>query len=248
MSPPALAFSSANHAASLRSKELSLAGARDEPLVGCTRAFLALAALAIIYIEPSEPSRLVGLTYISLAAYCAWSLLQLHPRIGGSIGGSPWVDVAWATYLVALTQGTSSIFFFLYVFAILVASFSGGYRRGLQIAITSAILFTIVGLIAAPSGPEFELDRSLIRPIYLLTIGSMMAVWGGRAIARRERLVLLRDIAGDWKPRTGVSGTVLANLTRAASTAHANACWSRDPGARGRRPSTVLAQATGPPM
>jgi signal transduction histidine kinase len=186
----------------------------DARIVAFMRCVLALSGLAIIYIDPTEPARFVELTYTSLSAYSVWSLFQLVAAHRGSVRQSPWIDVACATYLVALTQGTSSIFFFLFLFAILVASFSGGYRQGLRVAIASTALFTVVGTLFAPDGADFELNRSMIRPVYLLALGWMMAVWGGRELVLRRRLALLRDISGQWNARSGVRGTVEANLER----------------------------------
>ena len=186
----------------------------DARMVALMRCLLAISGLAIIYVDPTEPARFVELTYTSLTIYCVWSLGLLATAGSGSVRESPWIDVAWGTYLVALTQGTSSIFFFVFMFAILVASFTEGYRTGFRVAIASSALFTVVGFIFAPDGTAFELNRSLIRPIYLLALGWMMAVWGGREIDLRCRLALLRDISSEWNPRLGVARTVQANLER----------------------------------
>jgi signal transduction histidine kinase len=186
----------------------------DARMVAVMRCLLAISGLAIIYVDPTEPARYVALTYISLSAYCVWSIFLLAGARNSWMRESPWIDVAWATYLVALTAGTSSIFFFLFLFAILVASFQQGYRAGFAISVASSVLFSAVGLAFAPDGDGFELNRSLIRPVYLLAMGWMMAVWGEREIVLRRQLALLRDIAAEWNPRLGVARTVHANLER----------------------------------
>ncbi|MEO7741664.1 MAG: histidine kinase [Usitatibacter sp.] len=196
----------------------------DARMVAFMRCVLAISGLAIIYVDPTEPARYVALTYVSLSAYCLWSLALLASANGSSLRQSPWIDVLWATYLVALTQGTSSIFFFLFLFAILVASFSEGYRAGFTVALASTLLFCAVGLAFAPEGEGFELNRSLIRPVYLLAMGWMMAVWGGREMVLRRRLALLRDIANEWNPRLGVARTVHANLERVLAFFAAREC------------------------
>jgi hypothetical protein len=81
-------------------------------------------------------------------------------------------------------------------------------------AAVSSALFIVVGWFFAPSGGEFELNRSLIRPVYLLAIGWMMAMWGGRETVLRRRIALLRDIGGEWNPRSGMQRTIHANLER----------------------------------
>ena len=62
----------------------------DERLVNVTRLVLALSALIIIYLDPSEPDRLVNITYTTLALYTVYSALVYfislkHESIVGSI-------------------------------------------------------------------------------------------------------------------------------------------------------------------
>ncbi len=61
-----------------------------------------------------------------------------------------WVDVLFATSMVALTQGNSSIFFFLLLFAVLVASFSRGTTEGFYVTCVSVMLFQLAGLWFGP--------------------------------------------------------------------------------------------------
>jgi signal transduction histidine kinase len=189
----------------------------DARMVALMRSGLVFAGLIIIWIDPTEPARFVEVTYASLIVYGAWSLL-LFGTAGRGMDWvhryAPWIDVACAAYLVALTQGTSSIFFFMFIFAILVASFSQGYREGLLVTATSTALFAIVGLTSAPPEPAFELNRYLIRTIYLFGLGWMIAYWGGREIALKRRLTILQEIGSQWNPRIGVDRTISVNLER----------------------------------
>jgi signal transduction histidine kinase len=193
-------------------------------MIALMRCVLAVCALAIIYIDPTEPTRYVGLTYASLIAYCVWSLGFLLAASRDVARDSPWFDVAWATYLIALTEGTSSIFFFLFLFAILVASFSGGYRAGIRVSVASSLIFCGVGLLFPPAAEDFELSRSLIRPVYLLVLGWMMSVWGGREMMLRQRLALLREVGSDWNPRLGVERAAQGNLRRVLEFFAAREC------------------------
>lgn len=45
----------------------------DDRLVNLTRFVLALSAFIIIYVDPSEPDRLVNITYTTLALYTVYS-------------------------------------------------------------------------------------------------------------------------------------------------------------------------------
>lgn len=202
------------HDASHTATRLDTVEARMVSLMRCV---LVLAGLAIIWIDPPEPARYVGLTYVSLSIYGIWSIalfLSAERAPGAVHRYAPWIDVLCAAYLVALTQGTSSIFFFIFLFAILVASFSQGYREGMVVTTVSTLLFAVVGFTFAPSEPAFELNRYLIRTIYLFALGWMIAYWGGREMALKRRLTILQEIGSQWNPRIGVDRTISVNLER----------------------------------
>lgn len=199
--------------AALRSKRKLIASV-DDRMIGVMRLILASSALLIIYIDPSEPDRLVNVTYASLVLYVVFSaglyfLSLLKPgRFGWLSSGAPWMDVAWYVVLVALSSGTNSIFFFFFFFPILVSSFCQGFKSGLKITIVSAVLFIIVGYATAPAEPHFQLNRFLLRPVYLMVLGYMIAYWGGYEIRLKQRLQLLRDISTFSNPRFGIDHTV----------------------------------------
>jgi signal transduction histidine kinase len=200
----------------------------DDRMIGLMRLILALSALLIIYIDPSEPDRFVAITYGALVAYSLYSavLYFLSVRRARLLPNriAHWVDVGCFLVLVALSSGTSSIFFFFFFFAILVASFRRGFRAGFSVALCSALLFTVVGYATAPAGPDFELNRFLLRPVYLLVLGYMMAYWGGREIRLKRRLSLLKEITKHSNPRFGVSQTVGSMLRKLQAFYDADFC------------------------
>ncbi|MGQ0523741.1 MAG: sensor histidine kinase [Betaproteobacteria bacterium] len=189
-------------------------GARMLVLVRCV---LAYSALVIIWIDPSEPTRLVEITYASLAAYCLYAtllaLVSWRQDWAPPDRAFHWADIAFYAYLVALTEGTSSIFFYFFFFPILVASFAWGFREGLAATLTSYALF-MAGIGFAPSGEEFELNRTLIRSVYLFVFGYLFAYWGGYERLLKRRLRLLQDINNLWNPRFGVDHAIGSNLDR----------------------------------
>src|ERR1044071_2442752 len=93
----------------------------DERLVNLTRFGLALSALIIIYVDPSEPDRFVKITYTTLALYTLYSasVYALSRKRQSTFPGIPlyWVDVAWYVVLISLSSGTNSLFFFFFYFA-----------------------------------------------------------------------------------------------------------------------------------
>src|SRR5579885_3625558 len=70
----------------------------DDRIIGLVRLALALAALAIIYIDPSEPDKNVALTYVALVLYALYSatVYALSLRRGAWRPGrvTHWIDVA----------------------------------------------------------------------------------------------------------------------------------------------------------
>lgn len=200
----------------------------DSLMVCRMRLVLALSALLIIYIDPSEPNRMVAVTYAALVLYSLYSgvLYLLSTRRAGLLTWRAlhWVDTGWYLLLVALSSGTSSIFFFFFFFSILVASFQRGFAEGLRVTIVSAVLFTVIGFAAAPTGPGFELNRFLLRPIYLLVLGYMIAYWGGFEIELKRRLALLKEVNQLSNPRFGVGHTVSTIMKRVRAFYDADSC------------------------
>jgi signal transduction histidine kinase len=200
----------------------------DLRMICAMRVVLALSALLVIYIDPSEPDRLVAPTYLALAGYGVYSVLiyALSIRHGRLLPLKilHWLDVAWYVTLVALSSGTNSIFFFFFFFAILVASFGWGFGSGLRVTIVSAVLFTIVGYATAPAEPEFQLNRLLLRPIQLVVLGYMIAIWGGLQSRLKARLRLLKEVSLIANPRFGVERTIQSVLESLRSSYRADTC------------------------
>ena len=195
----------------------SSAEAVDRRTVTLLRILLAVAALTVTLIDPSGPERFVEISYVLLVAYCLYSTFMFYMVLQGRtpvpVRWAHWIDVAWFATLIALSNGPSSIFFFFFLFPILVASFRWGFAEGLRVTGTCTILFILFAYVAARSTTaEFELNRFLIRPIYLLVFGFMTASWGGREVLFRRRLALFREVGRSSNPRFGVD-QALQSLT-----------------------------------
>jgi signal transduction histidine kinase len=198
----------------------------DQRLVNVTRFVLALSALIIIYIDPSEPDRLVNITYTALALYTVYSAIVyfLDLRQQSIFQSIPlyWLDVAWYVVLISLSSGTNSLFFFFFFFVILVASFQSGYEVGLKVTIVSTILFFIVGYFTTPT--RIEPNRFLLRAVYLASIGYLMAYWGGSETTHKRRLALLKDVSRLSNPRFGVDQTIDSIMRKLREFYDADTC------------------------
>lgn len=202
--------------------------AGDARMMALVRSLLAASGLLIIWLDPTEPTRLPQLTYASLGLYFLYSialvvLTRRHPELS-SHRGFHWADVVFATYLVALTEGTNSVFFFFYFFSILSASFTRGYRHGLTITLASLTGFVIGSMLSLPHTAVVDFDRMAIRPVYLLLFGYMMAHWGGFELSLKSRLALLHTLQSSSNPRLGKDGLILNSLAGLRDFFEADAC------------------------
>jgi signal transduction histidine kinase len=198
-------MASASDAKEERSANPLVARDEDVRLLAGVRCLLVATGLAIIWFEPSEPKRLVGLTYLSLGAYLAYSLaVTLLARTRAAhraLRWLHWADVAFAGFMVALTDGTNSIFFWFFLFAALAASWLYGFREGIRVTLASTLVFTLAGLVAAPYSEAIELDRAVIRPVFLLLLGYLVAIKGGSDLRHARRLALLSEMNATFSPR-----------------------------------------------
>jgi signal transduction histidine kinase len=173
----------------------------------------------IIAIDPTEPDRYVEATYTCLVLYVSYSaasyvLVRRRSRLLLlARDWSHWIDIACYTVFVALSSGTNSVFFFGFLFSTLVASFRWGFGPGVRMALVSAALFLAVSVPVTPAA-SLELNRLLLRSIFLVVIGYMMASFGERGIQLQARLALLKEITTLSNPRFGVDRTVSAMLER----------------------------------
>lgn len=183
-----------------------------ERLRSALRVALALSGLLIYLGDTSEHPARRPFAIAVLVAYLAYAvvLYALGVKRGRYVRATraAWIDVGWVTLLVAVSEGTSSIFFPLYLFPILHASFGSGFRSGITLALGAVASFAIVGAATAPRGPELELNAFVTRPLYLFLLGYVIAVWGDHEVAARARLALLRDVTSLSNPRFGIERTV----------------------------------------
>lgn len=201
----------------------------QERLRSGLRLAVALSSLLIYSADTSEHPERRLLAQTVLALFLVYSLVVywLAERRGKYVPGSiaPWVDLGWVTLLVAVSEGTSYIFYPLYLFPILYASFGQGFRTGLSVAMASATSFAIFGVFAAARGPDIDLHTVVTRPLYLLVLGYLTAVWGGHEVRSRARLALLRDVTTLSNPRFGVDRTIARSLEALRAFYDAETCW-----------------------
>src|SRR5438105_12693880 len=200
----------------------------DARMVALMRSMLAVSALVIFVFDPFQPSHFSAGIYVALLCYGVYSVALCIAITGGRMPVPPrahhWVDAAACVLLVALSQDVTDMFFYFFFFAILVASFSRGFREGLTLTAVSVALFVAISLSGAKPGAKFDFDDLVTRPVFLLVLGYMTAYWGGKELLARRRLRLLRDLATVANPRLGIDHTRDQGLHRVLEFFGAAAC------------------------
>jgi signal transduction histidine kinase len=184
----------------------------QERLRSVLRVAIAVSALLIYFGDASEHPARRPLAQAVLFVFLGYAVLMYLVAVRReryvSAAVAPWIDLTWVTLLIGVSEGTSSIFYPLYLFPILYASFGGGFRRGMVVVLAAVASFAVVGATTAPRGPAFELNAFVTRPLYLLLLGYMTAAWGAHEVRSRARLALLRDVTSLSNPRFGIERTV----------------------------------------
>ena len=106
-----------------------------ERVLAVGRAFLTVTGLIAIFLDPTEPTRLRGITYGVLLAYALYSVavlayvqrsVRLTPRHGLALHG---LDILWTSALTFVSEGPVSPFFLFFLFVVLAAAYRGGFRE-----------------------------------------------------------------------------------------------------------------------
>ena len=199
----------------------------DLRLVSAMRVVLAAAATLVILIDAPSQQRLVWVIYPALILYTIYSLaiyiLTLRRNTFIPQAWLHWLDLLWYLPFLSLSSATNSIFFFFLFFSIMVASFGWGFSSGLRMTMATAGLFTLAAIVS-PSRENFEMSRFMLRPIFLLALGYMIAHWGGYEVKLKSRLALLNDISSFSDPRVGIEQTVQWMMERLRRFYNAESC------------------------
>jgi hypothetical protein len=190
-----------------------------EFLIAIGRLVLATFSLLAIWIDPSTPCRDAQIAYALLSGYVAYSLLLtlfiLRARL--PLGNLPLFthafDLLLFTIFMFFTEGPTSPFFVYFVFSLFCAILRWGWRGVMWTAVIAMITFMGMGIYVGKimQDPDFELDRFIIRSVYLGVIAALLAYLGVYEERRRGELsglaawprtihkelpYLLRDILG----------------------------------------------------
>jgi signal transduction histidine kinase len=157
--------------------------------------------LLAIWLDPSEPSRYARHTYGILAGYLAYALV---------LGAVVWrrdairnnlqvlshvVDLMVFAVLMFFTEGPTSPFFVYFVFLLVCATLRWQRRGTFWTAVIS--LAVVVALALVPSNlfssESFELNRLIIRVVYLAVVAALLGYLGAYEQSMRKTLGRLAE-------------------------------------------------------
>jgi signal transduction histidine kinase len=155
---------------------------RAERLIASGRATLSVFSLLAIWLDPTEPARYASTAYALLAVYVAYSLaiaalafrssaLLLEMRLASHA-----IDLAVTALVMFFTEGPTSPFFVFFVFAMGSAAMRWGWTGTLWTAIVDLAILCGLGFYFAEvlRDPAFELNRFIIRGVYLGVVASLL--------------------------------------------------------------------------
>lgn len=203
---------------------------RVERVLATARAFLAISSLVAIGIDPTQPGRYATVAYGLLVIYVVHSLLIVvlsgirHESTPGFRLGVHAVDILWPAVIALFTEGPNSPFYLYNVFALLTAAYRWGFQETIATACTSILLFFGQAVLVG-SGPravrvflegEFDLNRLIIRGLYLLIMGYLLGYLGEEEKRLRAESSGIARVIAKAQAGGGLRGTLQAVLDEVA--------------------------------
>lgn len=175
---------------------------RAERLVAIGRVILAAFSLLAIWLDPAEPAKAAELAYTLLVAYVGyavalamWVVRRGHP-IGWLGVADHGFDLLFFSLFMYFTTGPASPFFAYFVFCLVGATLRWQWRGTLWTAVASVSAYVAVGFFFAGVGddPGFELNRFIIRAVYLLVVAVLLGYLGLHEEQTRREIALLSQV------------------------------------------------------
>jgi signal transduction histidine kinase len=172
---------------------------RTERLITAGRVILASFSLVAIWLDPTTPSRYASIAYPLLIAYILYAMI-LTLVVWGSHG--PFIRLRLLTHVFDLIifslfiyfiEGPTSPFFVYFIFAIVCGTLRWQWRGTLWTAVIALAAFLAIGFLASEfmHDPAFELDRFIIRSVYLAVVAALLGYLGAYESQRRSQLAQL---------------------------------------------------------
>jgi signal transduction histidine kinase len=198
---------------------------RTEKIIAFCRLLLAVGTLAVVVVDPKQPSFYPEAGYVVLGSYLAFSLILFalvrgeyvrQDRIGYL---STAADIAWVSVITIFTERGPSPFFLLHVFVISSASVRWGLAGAVPVTITLALGYPMLVFLASrlTDSEDIVFHRAhLFRPIYLLAAGYLIGYLGEHERRSKRKLSFMLDLVAPMR-RSRNPGRAITRLARRAT-------------------------------
>lgn len=201
---------------------------RVERIIASARAFMAVASVIAIYIDPTEPSRFAVFAYGLMDLYAVFALavlllIRFRPAAVRYRVAFHGVDILWPAVIAIFTSGPGSPFFMFYTFVLLAAAYRWGLKQTLATSGITVCLFLSEGFLGAAiprfafllGDGDFDLNRLLMRSFDLLIFGYLLGYLGEREKLLREEAWFIARLIGKIQAASGLAAameTVIAGM------------------------------------
>ena len=165
---------------------------RVERSLAAARAFLAVASLIAVWLDPASPARFANLIYALLVSYVIHSLLifvlvNVRNESSGAFRLSVHaIDILWPALLSIFTEGVNSPYFIFNFFALLAAAYRWCFLETLATAAATIVFFFMQGVLLESGSASiqlllqggFEFNQFVVRGLYLLISGYLLGYLG----------------------------------------------------------------------
>ena len=169
---------------------------RSERLIAAGRVVLAASSLLAIRLDPTKPAKYAEFAYELMAIYVLYSallaaLIWRMPVPHGVLALATHVlDLALFSLFLILTEGPSSPFFLYFIFSVLCATLRWQWQGALWTGLTALGMYAALGIYAAEvlDEPGFELNRVVIRTVYLGVVAVLVGYLGSHEARTRGEI------------------------------------------------------------
>jgi signal transduction histidine kinase len=195
-----------------------------ERFLAAARAFLALASLFAIWVNPTEPRRYAPIVFVLLAVY-ALEAIGVLTMVRTQRTSSPTfrltihtVDILWPALISVFSTGPNSPFYLFYTFVLLEAAYRWGMQATLSTALATTVIFSFQAFLATFHPYLFllalekplGLNSFIMRVIYLLLMGYLLGYLGEEEKQLREEVSSISRIMTKVRAEVGVRGVLRA--------------------------------------
>jgi len=199
---------------------------RTERRIAVARMMLAAFSLFAVWLDPGEGGHHSKHTYALVAGFAVYSVVValLVPRASDYLSRLQIVvhviDIAVFSAFIYLTEGTTSLFFVYFVFALITATLRWQWRGTVVTAAVTLVAFLAFGVVSGPlqHDPDFDRGRLLIGIVYLAVAAWLLAFLGMHEARLRKELDQLAGWSRDAGPDADLGGTHTRWLAQAADT------------------------------